>query len=431
MSAKSVINALPELVEAGLITTETASAIEVYYEQKRDQTPNRLLLVFAILGALLTGLGIILIIAHNWDKYNQLTKTAFAFLPLIIGQLFAGFTILRKPGNVVWQEASAVFLTLSTGASISLVSQIYNLLGDLSSFLFWWTLLSLPLVYLLNSSMASLLFWCGATYYGCQAGYFEWSHMSSASASYYWLFVLGGVPYYYLLVRRAPVGNFTNFHHFIVPISLVIMLGTESHQHGSILYLAYMSLFGLLHLIGTWIKTWRSESNISGYQLAGKLGPIGILMWFSFLWAWGVLHLDGESWSLLTSVEFFWFLGLTLLSVGLMFWLRETRGVNIFKLFNVLPFVFAFLFFLSFINPFWSAVLDNLLVLGLGIATVVEGSRTNSVATLNVGLLTLTALLICRFFDLKIDFVVRGILFIVVGVGFFLSNYWLIKKKKV
>jgi hypothetical protein len=91
---------------------------------------------------------------------------------------------------------------------------------------------------------------------------------------------------------------------------------------------------------------------------------------------------------------------------------------------------FAFLFFLSMINPFLSAILDNLLVLGLGIATVVEGSRTNSVATLNVGLLTLTALLICRFFDLKIDFVVRGILFIVVGVGFFLSNYWLIKKKK-
>lgn len=430
MSAKSVINALPELVEAGLITTETASAIEVYLEQKRDQTPNRLLLVFAILGALLTGLGIILIIAHNWDKYNQLTKTAFAFLPLIIGQLFAGFTILRKPGNVVWQEASSVFLTLAIGASISLVSQIYNLLGDLSSFLFWWTLLSLPLVYLLNSSMASLLFWCGATYFGCQAGYFDWSNVSSISASYYWLFVLGGIPYYYLLVRRAPTGNFTNFHHFIVPISLVIMLGAEPRHHGSILLLAYMSLFGLLHLIGTWIKTWRSESNISGYQLAGKLGPIGILMWFSFLWAWGELHLDRLSWSVLASAEFFWFSGLTLLSLGLMVWLKEKRGVNIFKPFNFLPLVFAFLFFLSMINPFLSAILDNLLVLGLGIVTVVEGSRSNSVATLNVGLLTLTALLICRFFDLKIDFVVRGILFIVVGVGFFLSNYWLIKKKK-
>jgi hypothetical protein len=132
----------------------------------------------------------------------------------------------------------------------------------------------------------------------------------------------------------------------------------------------------------------------------------------------------------LASSEFFWFLGLTLLSIGLMVWLKATRGVNIFKPFNFLPMAFAFLFFLSMINPFLSAILDNLLVLGLGIVTVIEGSRTNSVATLNVGLLTLTALLICRFFDLKIDFVVRGILFIVVGVGFFLSNYWLIKKKK-
>ena len=95
-----------------------------------------------------------------------------------------------------------------------------------------------------------------------------------------------------------------------------------------------------------------------------------------------------------------------------------------------MPFVFAILFFISMLNPLISAVSTNLLLLGLGIATVLEGSRTNSITTLNIGLLTLTGLLICRFFDLKIDFVVRGILFIVVGVGFFLGNYWLIKKKK-
>jgi hypothetical protein len=83
------------------------------------------------------------------------------------------------------------------------------------------------------------------------------------------------------------------------------------------------------------------------------------------------------------------------------------------------------------LNPLISTVLTNLLLLGIGIATVLEGSRTNSITTLNIGLLTLTGLLICRFFDLKIDFVVRGILFIIVGAGFFLGNYWLIKKKKV
>lgn len=424
---KNLISDLTELIEAGIINAETADAIEAYFKNKQESRPNWILIAFGILGALLTGLGIILIVAHNWDNFNQITKTIIAFMPLLIGQLFAGFTILRKPGNVVWQEASAVFLIFAIGACISLVSQIYHLLGDLSSFLFWWTLLSLPLMYLLHSSMASLLIWCGITYYGCQAGYFEWGKTASP---WYWLFVLAALPYYYQLSKRAAASNFANFHHFLVPMSLVVVLGTESHQQSSWMFLAYFSLFGLLHLVGTWIKQWNPVSHISGYQMAGKLGPLGLLMWFSFGWAWTNLHshFKAEAWA--GAQEFHLFLLLTALNIALLLWLHFRTKIKVFSPFNLLPFVFAFLFFLAMEYPVISAVLTNLLLLGMGIATVLEGSRTNSITTLNIGLLTLTGLLICRFFDLKIDFVVRGILFIIVGVGFFLGNYWLIKKKK-
>ncbi|WP_373550141.1 DUF2157 domain-containing protein [Haliscomenobacter sp.] len=425
---KHLISALPELIEAGIINAETADAIEAYFEKKGESRPNWILIAFGILGALLTGLGIILIVAHNWDDFNQLTKTIIAFLPLLVGQLFAGFTILRKPGNVVWQEASAVFMIFALGACISLVSQIYHLLGDLSSFLFWWTLLSLPLMYLLRSSMASLLLWCGITYYGCQAGYFEWGKTASP---WYWLFVLAALPYYYHLSKRAAASNFANFHHFLVPMSLVVVLGTEAHQQSSWMFLAYFSLFGLLHLVGTWIKHWNPVSHISGYQLAGKLGPLGLLMWFSFLSSWGELHYRSESEAWVNAQEFHLFLLLTVLNIALLLWLHFRTKVRVLSAFNLLPFVFALLFFIAMGYPLISAVLTNLLLLGIGIATVLEGSRTNSITTLNIGLLTLTGLLICRFFDLKIDFVVRGILFIIVGVGFFLGNYWLIKKKKV
>jgi hypothetical protein len=139
-------------------------------------------------------------------------------------------------------------------------------------------------------------------------------------------------------------------------------------------------------------------------------------------------HFKAEAWA--GAQEFHLFLLLTALNIALLLWLHFRTKIKVFSPFNLLPFVFAFLFFLAMEYPVISAVLTNLLLLGMGIATVLEGSRTNSITTLNIGLLTLTGLLICRFFDLKIDFVVRGILFIIVGVGFFLGNYWLIKKKK-
>lgn len=422
--AKHLISALPELIEAGIISPETADAIEDYYEKKHDSSPNRLLIAFGILGALLTGLGIILIVAHNWDNYSQVTQTILAFLPLLVGQGFAGFTILRKAENSVWKEASAVFLIFALGACIALVSQIYHLLGELSSYLFWWTLLSLPLMYLLRSSMASLLFWCGVTYYGCQAGYFEWGKTASP---WYWLMVAAALPYYYQLSKRAAASNFANFHHFIVPTSLVVVLGMEAHHHATFMFVAYFALFGLLHLIGAWIKQWNPVSNISGYQLAGKLGPLGLLLWFSFFSSWGELHYKA-GWA--QSQEFYLSVLLLLLHGALLFWLQSRSKVQVWNTFNLMPFAFALLFFLGMLYPLISAVLINLLLLGIGIMTIMEGSRENSITTLNIGLLTLTGLLICRFFDLKIDFVVRGILFILVGVGFFLGNYWLIKKKQ-
>jgi uncharacterized membrane protein len=48
------------------------------------------------------------------------------------------------------------FYFFAIGANISLVAQVYNIPGDLNSFIITWMLLSLPLVYLLQSSIVSL-----------------------------------------------------------------------------------------------------------------------------------------------------------------------------------------------------------------------------------------------------------------------------------
>ncbi|MFT5306512.1 MAG: hypothetical protein ACI89M_002038, partial [Chitinophagales bacterium] len=40
------------------------------------------------------------------------------------------------------------------------------------------------------------------------------------------------------------------------------------------------------------------------------------------------------------------------------------------------------------------------------------------------------ALVACRFFDSNLSFVFRGLLFILVGLGFFFVNYWMINRRK-
>ena len=152
-----ITNELQELLNAKVVTAETAEKIRDYFHQKKEENHNRLSSVFGILGAILVGLGIILVFAHNWDNLSRLTKIILSFLPLLIGQLLCGYSLLKKSESTVWKETSSVFLFFAIGASISLVAQVYNIPGDINSFIIAWMLLSLPLVYLLQSSIVSLL----------------------------------------------------------------------------------------------------------------------------------------------------------------------------------------------------------------------------------------------------------------------------------
>lgn len=98
---------LPELVENNVISAETAKAIENYYALKKGS--NNQLLIFGGLGAILTGLGIILIFASNWDDFSQGTKTALALLPLLLSQIATGYSVFKNKPRL-WKEVSGLQL---------------------------------------------------------------------------------------------------------------------------------------------------------------------------------------------------------------------------------------------------------------------------------------------------------------------------------
>jgi hypothetical protein len=77
----------------------------------------------------------------------------------------------------------------------------------------------------------------------------------------------------------------------------------------------------------------------------------------------------------------------------------------------------------------FAAIIANGIVLAIGVLEIKRGNQLNNLRILNFGLLIITILITCRFFDTDFSFIVRGILFISLGLGFFLTNYVMLKKR--
>ena len=155
---------LPELVASGVLSAETAEALEKHYAATGPEEPRRIGFVLsAILGSLLIGAGIILLVAHNWDFLSRPIRCAIAFAPLVLSQALAIFVLLRRNESAPWREGAAILNVAAIGTAIALVSQTYQIQGDFARFILVWMLLALPIVYLFKTSVGLSAYFVGAT----------------------------------------------------------------------------------------------------------------------------------------------------------------------------------------------------------------------------------------------------------------------------
>ena len=417
------IKELSDLVQNEVISQEVALNIENYYKSKQEDSSNRLFTIFGVLGSLLVGLGIILILAHNWDNFSRTIKTVFAFIPLVIGQLIVGYTILKKKSST-WREASGTFLFFAVGACMALVAQIYNIPGDLSSFLLTWTLLCIPLIYLLKSNALALLSIIFTTYYACVYGY---SFMSSSKTPWLYLLLLALIiPHYLMLLKERSKANITSIFNWLLPLSLVICLGTFVGSDNQAGFFMYIILFGFFYNIGkiSFFETQNLRRN--GYLIIGSLGTVILLLSTSFKWFWKEQIND----VFVGSNEFYIALVLFLCAFTVLLYLYSKNRFKELNLFHYVFIIFGILFLIGFSNVIIPIILVNVLILALGLIAIKTGVNKFHFGILNYGLLIITALVVCRFFDTNISFVIRGLLFVSVGVGFFLTNYMMLKRQK-
>lgn len=407
---------LPDLIEKGIISPQIATAINDYYTNKKEPQGNLLLTIFGVLGSLLVGLGIILIFAHNWDNFSKTIKLVLAILPLFICQMVAGYTLIANKGMVL-MESVVTLLFFSVGASIALVAQIYNIPGNTAGFLCTWILLCLPLVYIFKSYAIVLLQLIFSTWYAVEAGYFADSHFPYM----YLLFIVALVPFYLKMIKHNSGSNITYIMHQLIPASTLIVLGTfvETNLFSFVIYMAFLSL---LYNIGLLSYFKRHALWQNGYLLIGEAGIILLLIVSSFKFLW-------EELATANLLPHYIIILLLLLTVSGIIMFRYNSKQDSYGL-KWITFIFPLVYFIGLMSPVAATIISNLLVLASGIAFIKAGIVKMEFRALNFGLLIIAVLTLCRFLDTNLSFALRGLSFVVVGIGFFAANYVVATKKR-
>ena len=405
----------------GVISEEVAQNIRAYYAGKGKVSNNGMIGIFTAIGSLLVGLGIILLVAHNWDELAFGVKIFFAFLPLALSQLFCFFTLWKRGDSKVLRESSGTLLVLSIASAISLISQIYHIDGDIGDFLMLWILLSLVGVYLMQSSISWIIMLIASVGYLTASGHYE-EYISTA-------FVLSLLPYYVWLYRTNPEANALRFFNWLYPIALIfssISMCEGGDEYGLLVLLSICSLF---YLFGK-KYIFEIHQRLNGYMVIGAMGIILSLIILSFETNWRQLIENGSNSDIQMSMLL---IGLFSIFSVVVFYQLNKNNQKLESDFNVFEWAFLlapFFIFLTYTSETFAVAVDNVVLFAIGILNIRRGLKQEHLGILNLGFSVLGLFVIIRFFDDSWSFFLRGALFVLVGAGMFAANFVMIRKRK-
>jgi len=419
---------LPRLEHDGVLTSEAAEALRRHYRSRDEEAPaiDWAPVLLACVGAVLVGGGIILILAHNWDLLDRPTRAAMAIGSLLAAQALTLFAVARRSGSDAWLEAASGLLVAATGASIALVGQTYHVGGSFEALMRTWLWLVVPLPYLTGSCLAAVGFW----------GLFviRVGSLSARSAPLdVWPLALAALPFVVLRARRQPDAW---------PTTLVMWMAA-----------------GGIFLAGTFQAIDRQWGGLwAVFQVAWLAAVIAAASWPAadaagawrrriLLPAWGVLIVVGtilsfdDPWRRLTAVSLR-LMQPSLLVIAMVavacatfasiatFRLAQARRFDLAAATAAAILVVAMhaLAIEGVEQPGWIAF--NLWLLAVGALNLHAGIRNLDLGLANRGLFAIAALVIARFFDTDLSFLMRGLTFVALGIACFALNFELMRRLK-
>lgn len=157
-------NEIKEWQQEGLISSEVYEHLWKRYQldQVDSGSNNRFVSVLLGLGGILLGLGIITLVAANWQVWSRLLRTIV---------IYSAFLSVNTAGFYIWQRSeqrlgtsrlgNGLLLTgaLLMGANIGLLSQMFHQSGSVNGLYLVWGLGVLAMAYSLRLTSLGVLSW--------------------------------------------------------------------------------------------------------------------------------------------------------------------------------------------------------------------------------------------------------------------------------
>ena len=428
MAIKWLYQELPELVLKGILTEETANKLRQYYgEVKSVSRTTAMLIILGTIGALLIGLGIILLLAHNWEQFSRFTRAILSFIPLVIGQGLAVWVLWKRPGSAAFKEGSATFLSLMVGASIALVCQTYNIPGDAGTFTLSWMLLIAPIIYLMQASLPAAIYLIGITVW---AGTY-WN--DPLKAVIFWPLAAVIIPHFIWSLRK----ELYVLRSIILSLVLIICASIGSSfslgkTWGGAWIIIFPSLYSIFYFLGNLDSDKITVNWQRPMRLIGAIGLFVLAFIFTFKEVWKIG--TGYSYGITRHISDLsavpdHIISLSIVAVSMLLFYDFVKRKNITVcLFGAVPLIAIIGYFLKGSTGILPIIIFNVYLLFLSVSRITSGIRNNNLGIVNFGMLMLAILIIARFFDSDISFVMKGLVFIIVGIGFLATNMALARR---
>lgn len=408
---------LKRWVDEGIIDGARADAIRKLYPEPGPATPWAVL-VFSGIGAVVAGLGVILLFAYNWQRIPKLGKLAIVFAALATAHGSGIWLHLRSKRFRSLGEGLTVLGTMLFGAGIWLVAQIYHMEEHFpNAFLAWgvgalalgWAMLSVP-----QAMMAAILF---AVWAGVEAAEFHSPmHLTGPMI----LVLLG--PIAYLKRSRVLLA--------VLIASFAVSMGFASAAYNGQLIPNILMCLATVFLAAGILLRRHGEFPESApvFHLFGFATYAVLLYLLTFP---GLAeHLLEANPTAKLGALLYWLplVGAMLVAWGAVIWpalpFRKERRLKDFSYDLLLAPLAAMLcqlyaLFMGGGEDWITAVPFNLIFLAHALLLLTRGCRKGQLCPTIVGSVMLAALGVARYVDLFQSLVVRGLVFLVVGAGLF------------